>query len=79
MKVTSIKEYIIDRINKKCADLVFQQLNTEYEMAGVTGADVGGNKYDWMIQRAMQILDEQSGVAHAEETKNQVEAGAREA
>ena len=54
-KVTSIEEYLVDRINKKYAERVFRKVNTEWEKILMEGSEPGKTEYDWMVKRAMEI------------------------
>jgi hypothetical protein len=54
-KVTSIEEYLVDRINKKYAERVFRKVNTEWERLLMEGSEPGKTEYEWMLKRAMEI------------------------
>ena len=53
--MTSVEDYLIDRINQKYAGRIFQKLNTEWEKLGMQGNEPGVTEYEHMVKRALEI------------------------
>jgi len=75
--MTSVEDYLIDRINQKYAGRIFQKLNTEWEKLGMQGAEPGVTEYEHMVKRALEIHrqlttvpDEKGDEQDDEETEN---------
>ena len=76
--MTSVEDYLIDRINQKYAGRIFQKLNTEWEKLGMQGAEPGVTEYEHMVKRALEIHrqltadvpDKKGDERNDEETKN---------
>jgi hypothetical protein len=55
-KVKSIEDFLLEKINAKYAQRIFQQLNTEHGKKYVDlGKDPDYREYEWMVKRAMEI------------------------
>ena len=53
--MTSVEDYLVDKINQKYAARIFRKLNTEWEQAIDEGTLLGKTEYEWVMNRAMEI------------------------
>ena len=75
--MTSVEDYLIDRINQKYAGRIFQKLNTEWEKIGMQGGTPGVTEYEHMLARALElhrrltsVPDEKGDERNDEKTKD---------
>jgi hypothetical protein len=54
--IKSVEDYLIEKLNAKYAQRVFQKINTEYEKLTMEmGSEPNIKEYDWMVNRALEI------------------------
>jgi len=53
--MTSVEDYLVDKINQKYAARIFRKLNTEWEQLIDNGTQLGKTEYEWVMDRAMEI------------------------
>ena len=55
-ELKSVEDYLIEKLNAKYAQRVFQKINTEWERLTMeAGSEPNIKEYDWMVKRAIEI------------------------
>lgn len=52
----SVEDFLIEKLNAKYAQRIFQKLNTEWERLIIEGkTEPGYKEYEWMVKRALEL------------------------
>ena len=70
-EMTSVEDYLVDKINQKYAARIFRKLNTEWEQLIDEGTQLGKTEYEWVMDRAMEIHSQLTTPKEKGEVKNE--------
>ena len=62
LDVKTVEDFLVEKLNAKYAQRIFQKINTEWERLIMQGkTEPGRSEYEWMVKRAMELHKEELG------------------